>query len=82
MIFVYDLKSISHNLICIGMTDNLKSRIIRHNRGYVKSAKAFKPLELFYFEKFADKTEARGKEMFLKSAKEKGFLILFSCLKI
>ncbi len=49
MFIVYALKSISCNFIYVGMTENLQSRLIRHNKGYVKSTKIFVPNILLYY---------------------------------
>jgi putative endonuclease len=47
MFTIYALKSISHNFIYVGMTENLTARVERHNKGYVKSTKKFAPFKLF-----------------------------------
>jgi len=65
MIYVYVLNSISHNFYYVGMTDNLESRIIQQNKGYVKSTKAFKSFGLFYFEKSGDIMKETSRKNFL-----------------
>ena len=67
MFYVYALKSINHNFIYVGMTEDLNARIIRHNKGYVKSTKRFAPFEFFYYETCEDGKQAREREKFLKS---------------
>ena len=71
MFSVYAIKSINHNFIYVGMTENLKERFIRHNKGYVKSTKRFVPFKLFYSEDCENGQEAREREKFLKSTSGK-----------
>ncbi|MCK9426982.1 MAG: GIY-YIG nuclease family protein [Ignavibacteriaceae bacterium] len=66
MFTVYAIKSNSHNLIYVGMTENLEERLSRHNNGYVKSTKNFRPFTLIYQEQAADGTQARIREKFFK----------------
>ena len=74
MFSVYAIKSINHNFIYVGMTENLKERFISHNKGYVKSTKRFAPFKLFYSEDCENGQEARKREKFLKSTSGKRFL--------
>ncbi len=74
MFYIYALKSISHNFIYVGMTENLNARFIRHNKGYVKSTKKYSPFELFYFETCDNGKQAREREKYLKSTSGKRFL--------
>ena len=71
---VYVLKSLKNGRIYIGYTGNLEERLVEHNRGKVRSTKAHKPFEIAYKEEFTDKTEARKREIFLKSGKGREFL--------
>jgi putative endonuclease len=74
MFSIYAIKSIKHNFIYVGMTENLDERLVRHNKGYVKSTKRFAPFHLFYSENCEDGLEARKRERFLKSTSGKRFL--------
>jgi putative endonuclease len=56
------------------MTEDLKERLNRHNKGYVKSTKKFVPFRLFYFENCENGQLAREREKFLKSTSCKRFL--------
>ncbi|MFC1559573.1 GIY-YIG nuclease family protein [Candidatus Margulisiibacteriota bacterium] len=67
MYYVYILKSIAFNKIYIGYTDNLATRIKKHNTGSVRSTKAYRPYKLVYSEGYEDKKAARKRELFLKS---------------
>ena len=74
MYTVYVLKSITFNKLYIGYTEDLEKRIKDHNKGKTKSIKAYLPYVLVYEEKYADKTEARKRELFLKTGKGREFL--------
>jgi putative endonuclease len=74
MFTVYALKSLNHNFIYVGMTEDLNERFIRHNKGYVKSTKRFIPFRLFYSENCINGQQAREREKFLKSTSGKRFL--------
>ena len=65
MYYLYILKS-SGGRHYIGISADVKNRVAEHNGGEVKSTKAFRPWEVVHVEKFADKTEARKRELFLK----------------
>jgi putative endonuclease len=74
MFTVYALKSLNHNFIYVGMTEDLNERFIRHNKGYVKSTERFIPFRLFYSENCINGQQAREREKFLKSTSGKRFL--------
>ena len=65
--YVYVLRSREHDRFYIGMTENLDRRIKEHNRGVTKSTKGFRPWDLFFFETFPTRKEARAREKKLKS---------------
>ena len=71
MFYIYILYSISHDRYYIGQTNNLVSRIRRHNKGYVKSTKTYLPWEIVYSEEFTTRAEAVRRETYLKSLKSK-----------
>ena len=68
---VYILQSLINNRFYIGCTNNLVSRINEHNRGYVKSTKAYIPWKLVYQEKFDKLSQARKREHQIKSWKKR-----------
>jgi putative endonuclease len=74
MFTVYALKSLSHNFIYVGMTENLEERLRRHNNGYNKSTKRFAPFELVYSEKCESGEAARTREKYFKTTSGKRFL--------
>jgi putative endonuclease len=48
--YAYVLLSKKDNKLYVGYTDNIKRRILEHNRGNVNSTKNRRPLEIIYFE--------------------------------
>lgn len=69
MYYIYVLYSKKLNKIYKGITDDLKSRISRHNLGRVRSTKFGVPWKLVYYEAFANKSDAKREELYLKSGK-------------
>ena len=67
MYYVYALKSVNHNRIYIGLTENLVLRVKEHNYGKTKSTKFYKPWVLFYSEELDSRKAAREREKELKS---------------
>ena len=65
--FVYILKSKQKNWHYIGMTNNVEKRVILHNKGWVKSTKAFAPFDLLLVEEFPTRNLARMREKYYKT---------------
>ena len=63
MIYVYALKSKARNYIYVGMTANIKDRMRRHNSGYEKTTRSYRPFELVYLEEYEDRKQARVKKI-------------------
>jgi len=74
MITVYAIKSLGRSYIYVGMTSDLEKRIERHNKGYEKTTRAYRPFVLIHSEVFATRAEARQREKYLKSGIGKEFL--------
>ena len=74
MFTVYILFSSTHDRYYIGQTNDIENRLIRHNSGYVKSTKAYKPWEMVYTEKFESRAEAMNRERYLKSMKSREYI--------
>ena len=72
--YVYVLRSVSSPRLYKGMTTNLTSRLDQHNRGLVRSTKAFTPWSIVYTEQFDSREVARKREKYLKSAAGRRFL--------
>jgi putative endonuclease len=67
MFYVYVLKSLKDKNLYIGYTTDLKKRIWSHKSGFNIATKDRRPLNLIYYEAFLNKTDARKREIFLKS---------------
>jgi putative endonuclease len=67
MFYVYILKSTCDGSLYTGQTKDLRARILRHNKGYVKSTKYKIPYHLGYFEMYATRAEAMWREWEFKT---------------
>ncbi|MDA0989582.1 MAG: GIY-YIG nuclease family protein [Verrucomicrobia bacterium] len=61
------LHSVSHNRLYKGACENVKMRLDRHNDGYVKSTKPYRPWRLIYTEQYATRSDALHRERFWKT---------------
>lgn len=66
MFYVYVLRSKKDQLLYIGLTNDLKRRLVEHNTGKVRSTKARTPFELRYYEAYFKEEDARNREWSLK----------------
>jgi len=69
MYYVYILFSAKLKKKYIGYCQDLKERIISHNKGENQYTKKGRPWKLIYYEAFTSKTDAIREELFLKSGK-------------
>ncbi len=69
MYFVYILHSEKFSRYYVGHSKNCESRLSDHNKGKVKSTKAYVPWSIIYTEQFQTKSEAFRREMEIKSYK-------------
>ena len=67
MYTIYAISSIDKNYIYVGLTSDLNARIKRHNKGYEKTTKPYKPFVLIYSESADNRIEARKREKYWKS---------------
>ena len=74
MYYVYVLFSKKDRCLYTGSTPNLKTRIIKHKKGFVKATKNRLPIELVYYESYALSSDAKSREIFLKGGKGKAEL--------
>lgn len=65
--YVYVLRSQKDSRFYIGYTNNLKRRLSQHARGEVTSTKNRRPFKLIHYEYFINDTDAKAREVFLKS---------------
>ncbi|HEY4509329.1 MAG TPA: GIY-YIG nuclease family protein [Candidatus Paceibacterota bacterium] len=66
MFYVYVLNSDKYKELYVGSTNDLKRRIIEHNRGKVESTKLYRPYKLIYYEAYSMESDARRREKMLK----------------
>ncbi|PWL32475.1 MAG: hypothetical protein DCO96_02730 [Fluviicola sp. XM-24bin1] len=74
MFYVYILYSQAKDRFYVGQTNNLENRIERHNNGYVKSTKAYRPWMVAYTETFEERAAAVRRETQIKGWKSKSKL--------
>ena len=65
--YVYVLRSKKDKRLYIGFTSNLKSRLQQHARGLVDSTRHRRYLQLIHYEYFINRSDAKSREIFLKS---------------
>jgi predicted GIY-YIG superfamily endonuclease len=67
MFFVYMLKCADDSFY-VGHTDNLETRLARHDQGYFPSCYTFtrRPVQLIYSQEFGGRDEALAMEMRIK----------------
>ena len=58
----------------IGSTGDLKERVIKHKSKSVESTRSFDNILLVYYEACIDKTDARKRELQLKTGFGRGYL--------
>lgn len=73
--YIYILRNSLKNFIYIGYSEDLKQRVISHNKGENKSTKAYLPLELIHYEAYKNKSDAKRREEYLKTNRGKTTLI-------
>lgn len=74
MFFIYAIKSEQDGRIYVGMCTNVVVRLKEHNAGKTRSTKGYRPWQLIYTEEAVNRTEARKREIYLKSGVGKEFL--------
>ena len=75
MTYVYVLKSLRNGKRYVGSTDLLpEERLKKHNHGSNRFTKGNGPFALIYTENYFSKTEARKREIFLKSGIGRSYL--------
>ena len=66
MFYVYILQIKKDGNLYLGSTNDLKRRIVEHNKGLNFSTKLRTPLELVYYEAYKSEEDAREREHNLK----------------
>ncbi|MBI3384821.1 GIY-YIG nuclease family protein [Candidatus Gottesmanbacteria bacterium] len=65
--YVYILLSLKDHKFYTGFTTDLRKRLILHTKGQVISTRLRCPFKLIHYEYFINETDAKAREVFLKS---------------
>ena len=71
---VYILESFKDGSYYVGSTQNLESRLKRHNEGRVAYTKSRHPWKLVYSEEHPDRSSAAKRESSIKAHKRRAFI--------
>jgi predicted GIY-YIG superfamily endonuclease len=71
--YVYILESIGSQHFYVGITDDLRARLAKHNAGEVPHTSKYGPWRLKTYVAFSNKAQAVAFEHFLKSASGRAF---------
>jgi putative endonuclease len=66
--YVYVLRSLKDGQFYVGLTGDLRQRLLAHHNGQVASTQRRAPLELIYWEGCPNKSDAARREKYLKTA--------------
>ena len=69
--YVYILQSEKTGKYYVGSTSNTESRLIKHNKGDVKSTKPYRPWKIIYINSYSTRREAEFRERQIKSWKSR-----------
>ncbi len=72
--YVYVLRSVKDGQFYVGLTRDLRARLLMHNQGQVPSTKHRVPFELIYWEGCLDEHDAAMREKCLKTAWGKRYI--------
>ena len=72
--FVYILKSIRDGSYYVGSTQDLFSRVERHNQGRSKYTRNKRPWELLYSEEYPDRSAAIKREKEIKKRRRREYI--------
>ncbi|HEY4505507.1 MAG TPA: GIY-YIG nuclease family protein [Candidatus Paceibacterota bacterium] len=74
MYYTYILKSKKNGRLYTGSTNDLRKRLKQHNEGKSTFTKRDKPYEIIYYEACMNESDARSRELQLKSGNGKRYL--------
>ena len=72
--FVYILYSSEYARTYVGQAENVDVRLRRHNAGFVRSTKEYRPWTLIHSESFQTRSEAIQREAWLKTVSGRRFI--------
>jgi len=73
MIYVYILQGLNSDHFYVGITDDLRARLRKHNAGEVSHTAKYAPWRLKTYIAFSDRRKAFEFEKYLKSASGRAF---------
>jgi predicted GIY-YIG superfamily endonuclease len=73
MKYVYILHSVKAEHFYVGVTGDLRARLVKHNAGEVPHTSKYKPWNLKTYVAFSDEEKAFAFEQYLKSASGRAF---------
>jgi putative endonuclease len=74
MFYVYLLHSVADDGFYIGFSTDLKRRMLEHKRGASFATRHRVPWKLIYYEAYAEREDAEGRERYLKTGGGRHFL--------
>lgn len=74
MFYNYVLQSIERGEIYVGYTNDLKRRLVEHNKGLNLSTKRYRPWKIIYYEACLTESDARRREGYLKTTQGRRLL--------
>ena len=74
MYYTYVLKSKKDDKLYIGFSEDLKNRLLEHNKGLVEATRDRRPLEIIYYEACLSKKKAIEREKALKAGFGRAYL--------
>jgi predicted GIY-YIG superfamily endonuclease len=73
MKYVYILQSVNHDRFYVGITDDLRARLAKHNAGEVRHTSKYVPWQIKTYVAFSDERQAFNFEKYLKSPSGRAF---------
>ena len=73
-LYVYVLESLAKKELYIGVTTDLKRRLVEHNSGLNVSTKRYVPWRVIYYEACCDSLDAERREKYLKTTQGRRLL--------
>ena len=74
--YVYVLYNKLKNFIYVGYSEDVKKRVKYHNSGFVKSTKAYMPLEIIHYAAYSNMKDAKRREEYLKTNRGRTTLVI------
>ncbi|MGA2466438.1 MAG: GIY-YIG nuclease family protein [Thermodesulfobacteriota bacterium] len=74
MYYVYVIQSIKDSNLYVGYTEDLKTRLQKHNNGQVDSTMYRRPFKMIYYEACLNQQDALHREKYLKTTYGKRYI--------